>query len=230
MTTNVSQKKKVCVVVPALNEETTLPKVLASLRGRVESVIVVDDGSEDGTERVAKEGGAILIRHIINRGLGAALGTGIEAALFVGADYVVTFDADGQHKSEDISRLVAAAEEGKYDAVIGSRLINPAGMPLARRLANRIGNAATFILFGLWVTDSQSGLRLFRADAARRLRLKSNRMEVSSEFIKEIRRLGLRFREIPIEAVYTEYSLSKGQSFVVGLKTLFQLILQRWGK
>lgn len=220
---------KIFVVIPAFNEEKTLGEVLREVKKFTNNIIVVNDGSRDSTEEIAKREDAITISHFINRGLGAALGTGIEAALFLGARYIITFDADGQHRAEDIPRLVEASEAG-YDVVIGSRLINPDGMPLVRRLANWIGNMVTYFLFGVWVTDSQSGLRLFTTDAAKSLKLKSNRMEVSSEFIKEIKRNNFKFKEIPIQAIYTDYSLSKGQGFIVGLKTLFNLIMQKFSK
>jgi len=221
--------KKVFVIIPAFNEEKNLGDVLREVKKYTENIVVVNDGSKDCTGEIGREAGTITIDHFLNRGLGAALGTGIEAALLLGARYIITFDADGQHKAEDILRLVKTAEEG-YDVVIGSRLINPDGMPWTRRFANWIGNIVTYFLFGIWVTDSQSGLRLFSKEAAKSLNLKSNRMEVSSEIIKEIKRNNLKFKEIPIEAIYTDYSLSKGQGFIVGLKTLFNLILQKFNR
>lgn len=221
------ENENVYIVIPSFNEEKTLAKVLDDVKTYCENIIVVDDGSADRTFEIAGGREVKVIRHMINRGLGAALGTGIRAAFLAGADYIITFDADGQHRAEDIPRLVGKAEKGNYDVVIGSRLINSTGMPLVRKLANWTGNLATYFLFGLWVTDSQSGLRLFNKKTAELLNLKSNRMEVSSEIIREIKRYNLKFCEIPIRAIYTDYSLSKGQGFIVGLKTLWQLILQK---
>jgi glycosyltransferase involved in cell wall biosynthesis len=217
---------KTVVVIPSFNEESTLPHVLEQVVPAVDEVIVVDDGSWDGTSRVARAGRAFLVRHEINRGLGATLGTGFAAALRRGADVVICLDADGQHDPSDIPRFVQALDEGA-DVVIGSRLLDPSGMPVRRQIANWVGNVVTFVLFGKWVTDSQSGYRAFRRQALERIQIKSNRMEVSSEIIAESRRHGLKLVEIPIKAVYTEYSLSKGQSFRVGLKTLAKLILRR---
>jgi len=223
---------KVITVIPAFNEEKTIGKVLDDVKNYCDNIIVVDDGSVDRTFEIAKQYGVKVIRHIINRGLGAALGTGIKVAFLDNADYIITFDADGQHRGEDIPRLVKTAEEGSFDVVIGSRLIDSKGMPLTRRLANWTGNFVTYFLFGIWVTDSQSGLRLFNRKSAEVLNLKSNRMEVSSEIIKEIKVNNLKFKEIPIKAIYTDYSLSKptGQGFIMGLKTLWQLILQKISK
>lgn len=226
------ENKSVYIIIPAFNEERILPSVLGDVKKYCDNIVVVDDGSSDGTFEIAKQHEVKVIRHIINRGLGAALGTGIKAAFLNNADYIITFDADGQHRGEDILRLIKTAEEGGFDVVIGSRLIDSKGMPLMRKLANWIGNLVTYFLFGIWVTDSQSGLRLFNRKSAKVLNLKSNRMEVSSEIIKEIKINNLKFKEITIKAIYTDYSLSKptGQGFIVGLKTLWQLILQKISK
>ncbi len=213
-------------MIPAFNEESTLPEVLERVTPMVDEVVVVDDGSKDGTSQVALAGHAILVRHVINRGLGATLGTGFAAALARGGEAIICLDADGQHDPEDIPRFVAAIREGA-DVVIGSRLLDPRGMPKKRQIANWVGNLVTLVLFGAWVTDSQSGYRGFRREALQKIEIRTNRMEVSSEIIAESRRHKLKLVEIPIKAIYTEYSLSKGQSFAVGLKTLAKLVLRR---
>ena len=124
-------------------------------------LIVVDDGSSDRTGELACQEGVIRLRHILNRGLGGALGTGISAALRLGAEVIVTFDADGQHDPDDIARLLDPIEAGEAEVVIGSRMLDPSGMPYPRRLANWTANVVTYLLFGGWTTDSQSGLRAF---------------------------------------------------------------------
>ncbi len=218
---------RVVVVVPAYDEETAVGTVVRSLVPYADRVIVVDDGSRDRTARVAAEAGAEVVGHIVNRGLGAAIATGVAAALAAGAEAVVTFDADGQHRAEDIPRMVAPIEQGSADVVLGARVAERGRMPLSRRAANWIGNALTAALFGLWVQDSQSGLRAFSRRAAEELEIRCDRMEVSSEIVKEIKRHGWRFAEVPIVPIYTDYSLSKGQGFVVGLKTAGRLLLRR---
>jgi glycosyltransferase involved in cell wall biosynthesis len=214
-------------VVPAYNEASTVAEVVRSLRSVADAVIVVDDGSADSTARLAREAGALLVSHRINRGLGAALSTGLAAALQIEADTIVTFDADGQHQAEDLTRLVEPILAGQADCALGCRTLGRRQMPASRRLANWIGNALTWALFGLWVRDSQSGLRAFSRAAAERMDLRCQRMEVSSEIIKEIKRHGWRLAEVPIRAVYTDYSLSKGQGLVVGLKTAGRLLIRR---
>jgi len=218
---------KTVAVVPAYNEGNTVSGVVRSLSGVVDEVIVVDDGSVDATGRAARGAGARVVTHVLNRGLGAAIGTGLAAALQSEAQLILTFDADGQHRAEDVPRLLESLKSGQADVTIGTRTKDRHLMPLSRRIANWLGNALTFALFGLWVQDSQSGLRAFTCEAAAVLDLRCDRMEVSSEIVREIRRNRLRLTEVPIKPVYTEYSMSKGQGFLVGLKTAGKLLLHR---
>jgi UDP-N-acetylglucosamine---dolichyl-phosphate N-acetylglucosaminyltransferase len=221
-------EKRVAVVIPAYNEERTIIEVIRGLkRHRFARIIVVDDGSSDRTGELAGQQGVILLTHILNRGLGGALGTGINAALRLGAEAIVTFDADGQHDPDDIARLLEPIAKGEADVVIGSRMLDSTGMPYPRRLANWTANVVTYLLFRGWTTDSQSGLRAFSSEAATRMQIMTSGMEVSSEIIAETVRNHLTWKEVPVRAIYTEYSLSKGQSFMVGLRTLMKLILAR---
>jgi glycosyltransferase involved in cell wall biosynthesis len=221
-------EKRIIIVIPAYNEERSIIAVIRGLKQQgFVSLIVVDDGSSDRTSELARQEGAILLRHILNRGLGGALGTGISAALRLGADLIVTFDADGQHDPDDIGRLLEPIENGEADVVIGSRMLDPIGMPYPRRVANWMANLVTYLLFRVWTTDSQSGLRAFSRHAAARMQLLTSGMEVSSEIIAETVKNGLQWQEVPIKAIYTDYSLSKGQSFTVGIRTLMRLILAK---
>lgn len=218
---------KILALIPAYNEETTIADVLTRTKPFVDGMIVIDDGSTDRTREIARAHGATVVSHVINRGLGAAIGTGFAAARRLKADLVVTLDADGQHDPVEIKKFVEAIERGA-DVVIGSRLLTGfKGMPLHRRAAQLIGNLVTFALFGAWVTDSQSGYRAFTRWALEKIQIKTNRMEVSSELIAEAKRNALTLVEVPIRAVYTSYSLSKGQNFFVGLKTVLKLVMRR---
>lgn len=220
--------EKRIIVIPAYNEERTIGETVRDALRAADCVLVVDDGSLDRTAQIASAAGAKTVRHAINRGLGGALGTGIEGALRLGADLIVTMDADGQHKAEDAIKVFARLAEGDVDFVIGSRMLERNGnMPAKRRFAQFVGNALTFVLFHKWVSDSQSGLRGMTRDAAERIRIRSSRMEASSEFVKEIVDKRLRLAEVPIEAIYTPYSLSKGQSLTVGVRTALKLIFSR---
>jgi len=214
-------------VIPAYNEATQIAEVIKNTSAFVDCVVVVDDGSRDNTAQVARAAGAIVVQHPINRGLGATLGTGIQAARLMGGEVIITLDADGQHEPSEIPLFIEAIFSG-YDAVLGSRMLECKGnMPLQRRVYQRIGNMLTYLLFGLFVSDSQSGFRAFSGTAADQLEIRTDRMEVSSEIVSEIRRKQFTWTEVPITAIYTEYSMSKGQSFGVGVKTAIKLILHR---
>lgn len=218
---------KIFAVIPAYNEESTIAQVLENTKPFVDRMIVVDDGSSDRTAEIARTHGAIVVGHITNRGLGAALGTGFAVALRQEADLVVTLDADGQHEPAEIQKFIKAIEDGA-DVVIGSRMLTGfVGMPWRRRIAQMLGNLATLCLFGAWVTDSQSGFRALTRYALGKIHIRTNRMEVSSEIIAEAKRHALHLVEVPICATYTTYSLSKGQGFLVGVKTLLKLVLRR---
>jgi glycosyltransferase involved in cell wall biosynthesis len=223
---------KLAIIIPAYNEAMTIDQVIQQVErvdfpGVEKRVIVVDDGSSDNTGEIARSNGAVVIRHLLNRGAGGALGTGFQAALRLGADVMVTFDADGQHSPDDIGKVIEPIRTGHADVVIGSRMIDPRGMPWTRQIANHLANWATWLLLAARTTDSQSGLRALSREAARRIRITASRYEVSSQICGEFTRLGLRSVDVPIQAIYTDYSLSKGQGFSVGLKTLFRLILSK---
>jgi glycosyltransferase involved in cell wall biosynthesis len=229
-------KPRVAVVIPAYNEETTLGSTVRGVKEQLHApalanfqseVIVIDDGSTDNTFQRAQQAGAIVLRHFTNLGLGAALGTGFRAALRRNATIIVTFDADGQHNPRDISRIISPILDNTADAVVGSRLLDSSDMPLDRRVINWGANLITWLLFGVWTSDSQSGLRAFNRLAVERIEVKTNRMEVSSEIIAEIGRLRLRFAEVPVEAIYTDYSREKGQSNTNVLAVLAKLILRK---
>jgi UDP-N-acetylglucosamine---dolichyl-phosphate N-acetylglucosaminyltransferase len=221
-------EKRVFVVIPAYNEERTIVEVIRGLKQHgFTSLIVIDDGSSDRTSELASHEGVIRLRHVLNRGLGGALGTGIDAALRLGAEVIVTFDGDGQHDPNDIMKLLEPIEVEEAEVVIGSRMLDPRGMPYGRRMANWIANVVTYLLFRAWTTDSQSGLRAFSSRAAARMRIITTGMEVSSEIIAETVKNRLRWKEVPVKAIYTDYSLSKGQSLSVGVQTLMKLVLAK---
>ncbi len=216
------------IVLPAYNEAKIIRDVIKEIQeAGYENVILVDDGSSDDTFKVARGiPGIIALRHKINRGKGAATKTGIEAAKKLGARIVVTLDSDGQHNPHDIKALIKPLEEGRYDVALGTRLKNPKGMPWYKILANHIGNAVTWYIYGLWVSDSQSGFRAYSRHAMEYINTRTDRYEYDSEVIREIYLHRLKYCEVPIEVRYTEYSMGKiqKQGFVNGLKTLYKII------
>jgi len=216
--------------MPAYNEAAVLSSVLSDVCSAVPArrVVVVNDGSCDATGVIAAKHGVHVVHHELNRGLGAALKSGMILAVALGAQAVVTFDADGQHKAQHVDQMIAPLLRGEADMVIGSRFLKNESMPRHRRAFNAIGNVVTWLFHGAWTSDSQSGLRAFNLHALTNLDIRANQMDVSSEFIKEAHRLRLRVAEVPIPPIYTEYSMSKGQSFMGGIRTVSKIAIRKF--
>lgn len=219
---------QVFVVVPAYNEGACLGKVLAELHAVYPNVVVVDDGSTDDTFEVARRGAGHVLRHVVNRGQGAALQTGIDFSLRRGAEYIVTFDADGQHRVEDIQALIGPIHRGECDIALGSRFLGRTiDMPRGRRLMLKLGVRFTRLVSRVRLTDAHNGLRGFSRRAAKRLEITLDRMAHASELIDLVRQSGLPFREVPVQIRYTEYSMAKGQSLRGAFKILIHYLSGR---
>jgi len=218
--------KKIFIVIPAHNEAQVIGSVIEGIiKNGYKNIIVVDDGSSDNTEAVAKEHGALVVRHMINRGKGASAKTGIEAAKLLNADVVVTIDGDGQHNPEDIKKLLKKLD--RHDLVLGYRLHPESKMPKTRIIGNLFANFFTWIIYGLWVKDSQSGFRAYSEKTLNEINLNYDKYEFDSEIIREIVKNKIKYVEIPIEVRYTKYSMNKQsrQTLVKGIKTIIRLFL-----
>ncbi len=219
--------KNIYIVIPAYNEAEVIKEVIDEIKtAGYQNIVVVDDGSIDNCFYIANKEKVIALKHLINRGKGAAVKTGLEAAKILNATIVVTIDGDGQHNPSDIKIMLEEIDKGN-DVVLGSRLKNPKGMPLLKIVANYCGNFFTWLLYGLWVTDSQSGFRAYSEKAMRLIETQTDRYEYDSEVIREIYRNKLKYVEIPIEVRYTNYSMNKAQKqgFKNGIKTLIKMII-----
>lgn len=218
----------VWIVIAAYNEDRAIGQVLEELRGWFRNVIVVDDGSRDATSEVARSAGALVITHPVNLGQGAALQTGFDAALLLGADYLATFDADGQHRPEDVHALLGALTRSGADVALGDRFAGTSpGMPRSRRLLLRLARRFTSLTTGVSVSDPHNGLRAVTASAASRLRIRQNGMAHASEIVAEIGRLDLSVVEVPVEVRYTDYSRKKGQEGLDAINILLDLVTGR---
>lgn len=216
------------VVIPAKDEASRIGQVLEGLQAQgLDRMVVVDDGSGDHTGQVAQQYGAEVVRHLVNLGAGAATKTGIEYALSRGADIIVTIDGDGQHYPEDAPVLLKALQEKAVDVVIGSRFLKKKDqlyIPRHRRLLNYLGNALTAIITGVFVSDSQSGYKAFRASFARQLDFQFKGYEFCTEFIHLMRHHGATFEEVPIRVRYSAETMAKGQSWRNGFHMLLRFI------
>lgn len=201
----------VLVIIPACNEADRIGPVLEAVGKRFANILVVDDCSGDGTRDVALRGGARVVRHPINRGLGGALGTGFAVARREGFLYAATCDGDGQHTVEDLERVIGPVLEGKADLVIGSRFLERDGeMPPVKDLGNTLLTRLTNMLFGSRVTDSQSGLRALDRRALMVMDIFYDDYAVSSEIIKLAVQNDLKIKEVPVATLYDDYTIERG--------------------
>ena len=216
------------LIIPAYNEAAVIGRVVTDVVRRGYNVAVIDDGSTDETGCRAGAAGAIVVTHPINLGQGAALQTGIKFALRQGADTIVTFDADGQHRPADIDSLIDALTTNNADFALGSRFLGGAvAMPQSRRLLLMAATWFTRLTTGLNVSDTHNGLRAMTRRGASRIKLRQNRMAHASELLDEIARSGLRYVEVPVTIEYSRYSLAKGQRLADSLRILVDLSAQR---
>lgn len=222
------------IVIPAFNEANALADVIKDIRQEnFKEIIVVDDGSLDNTYEIAKKEGCIAIQHNINRGKGAATQTGLDAARLLGADIVVTMDGDGQHFPEDARALVDALRKSKSDVVIGSRLLMKDGLPLSRRVMNIIGNIVTYLFYGVYVSDSQSGFRAYNRKSLKSINSNMDRYEFESDSLSQLKSANCKISEIPIRVKYTEHSKNKynglavpSQNLLNGFKMLYRMLIR----
>lgn len=222
------ERSRVWIVVPAYNEAPRIAELLADLCAGWPNVVVVDDGSTDGTAEIAREKPVWLLRHPLNFGQGAALVTGIRFSLREGADFVVTFDADGQHDVGDLEGLLRPLVEGEADIAFGSRFLGQTvDMPAGRRLLLTAAVRATRLLYGMSVTDAHNGLRAMTRRAAATLRITTNRMEHASEILERVQEQRLRWTEVPVTIRYTKESLAKGQGTAAAFPLALRLLLEK---
>lgn len=218
----------VWVVVAALNEATRIGASVSSLTACGWNVVVVDDGSHDATAKEATRAGAVVLRHMINRGQGAALQTGIDFALAQHAKYVVTFDADGQHSCRDIPEMLNHLASGHADIVLGSRFLGEAiNMPVHRYWLLKAATLFTRLTTRLKLTDTHNGLRAMTASTAKRLQISEDRMAHASEILHAVAHLRLRYIEHPVTIQYHASTLAKGQRSSEALGVLKRLVISR---
>jgi polyprenyl-phospho-N-acetylgalactosaminyl synthase len=213
-----TNQARIAVVIAAYNEGEVLARVVAGVPRQLPGigtidVVVVDDGSADVTSDAAASAGAIVLRHIINRGQGAALKTGLDYAAAHGYTVAVTFDADGQHDPSEIASLVDRLLSDNLDVVLGSRFLSKKAesLPPVRRLILKCGVLFTVFISRIKVTDTHNGFRAFRVSSLKRLKLVQDRMEHASEILDQISRQHLAYAEVPVTIIYSDYSIQKGQ-------------------
>ncbi|QIK63009.1 glycosyltransferase family 2 protein [Leucobacter viscericola] len=216
------------LIVPLYNEAQVVREVIAQARETFPNIVCVDDGSSDNSINEARAGGAYVVCHPINLGQGAALQTGLDfAAAQEGAEYFVTFDSDGQHRTEDAERMVARLRSEPLDIVVGSRFLDGRTKPgLMKRIVLRAAVWFERLSTGVKLTDAHNGLRALNRVAVTKIQIRQNRMAHASEIVAQIGRRHLRYAEEPVHIIYTDYSRAKGQSLWNSVNILSELFVK----
>ncbi|MFH2027622.1 MAG: glycosyltransferase family 2 protein [Nanoarchaeota archaeon] len=212
--------KDVWIVIPARNEEKNIVEIIKKTKKIYPNVVVVDDGSDDQTSSLAEKNGAIVLKHIVNMGKGAALKTGCDYVSSKNAKFIVVMDADGQHKPEDISRLLKKLK--KTDIVFGYRRLNK-NMPPILKFGNLSINNITKLLYNIDLQDTQCGFRAFTKQAYKKIRWKAQDYSMESEMIANTGKYRLRYSEVPIETIYVDRY--KGTTILDGIKIVINMFL-----
>lgn len=216
------KKQNFFIVIPAYNEAKHVSEVLKKIKKEgYKNVVFVDDGSTDGTASIARKQGVVVLEHIINLGKGAATKTGCDYAVKNKAELIVLIDSDGQHKPEDIKRLIDTLKKTDSDIVFGFRPINK-NMPFVMKFGNWFINNATKIVEGVNLKDTQSGFRCFTTYAYKKIRWKSADYSMESEMISNVARNKLKYTQIKIQTIYLDNF--KGTSIFDGIKIFINIL------
>ena len=215
MTTNLIDPGKIWVIIPVYNEANAVDAVLKQVKKYGFEVVAINDCSTDSSLKVINSVSDLhVLNHMVNLGQGAALQTGISYALSKGAEYIVTFDADGQHPADSINKIVEPLVNSRADVTLGSRFLKDGGatnIPSLRKFLLKIAVLVTRFTTGLKVTDTHNGFRAFTNKAAAKLSITQNRMAHASQILAQIGEHNMKIEEVPVVVTYSEYSLGKGQ-------------------
>lgn len=226
------QDESVAIIIPVYNEGKVIQAVIKDVLKHFSTVICVDDGSKDNSLAEIEKTKALVVRHPINMGQGAALQTGIEFALRLkSTEYFVTFDADGQHSIDDVKSMLGVLKNDKVDIVVGSRFLGEAiNITRTKKIILKMAVRFTNIFSGVSLTDAHNGLRVFNRKFAENIDITMPGMAHASEIVDKIGRGGWKYIEVPVTINYTEYSLSKGQSMLNSVNILTDIMLSRTRK
>lgn len=196
--------KKLAVLIPAYNASQTLPELIQRIKKSLpqSSVIVVNDGSQDDSGNLATKAGAAVLEHDVNQGKGEALRTGFDFVVQNGFDYVLTIDADLQHRPEELRLFTEEVKRGSFDLIVGTRDFSFRNMPFDRVLTNFVSSVILTLLSGQTIKDSQSGYRLISSKILKEIKLKCRRYDLESEILIKAGRKGFKIGEVPISTVY----------------------------
>lgn len=221
--------REVFVIIPAYNENAVIATVIEDLLPLNYQITVIDDGSEMPLQSLLNHLPVTVLRHKVNLGQGAALQTGIDYALLNNSQYIVTFDADGQHSPGDIEKLLLPIELNEADICLGSRFIEGAkhNMSFSRKVLIQIARFLNYCLTGIMLTDAHNGLRALSRKAASTIHIRENGMAHATELLTQIKKNKFRYKEIPVHIHYSDYSRKKGQTIWSSFRIFFDLLLNK---
>ena len=217
------------VIIPCYNEAAVIRNTVIEVLRHGYNVVIIDDSSKDNSKNELKGLPVYYLRHRVNLGQGAALQTGIDFALKKGAKYFVTFDADGQHDSDDIPGMVTLLEKEKADIVFGSRFLPGAktNVSRSRSFALNLGRYINYFTSGILLSDSFNGMRIFSKPAAEKIKLTENRMSHPVQLLMLTAAVKLKYAEYPVAIHYSDYSKKKGLKNKDGIKILIEILLYK---
>ena len=222
-----TEDNQIFVIIPCYNEAAVIRNTVSNVLRHGYSVVVVDDCSKDNSKKQLSGLPVYYLRHRVNMGQGAALQTGIDFAIKKGANYFVTFDADGQHDSDDIPGMVAVLEKENADIVFGSRFLpgSKTNVSRSRSFALNLGRYINYFTSGIMLSDSFNGMRIFSKQTAEKIKLTENRMAHPVQLLMLIAAEKLKYVEYPVTIHYSDYSKNKGLKNKDGIKILVEILL-----
>jgi glycosyltransferase involved in cell wall biosynthesis len=219
--------QEVVIIIPSYNEGARILQVVTAILDKgYRNIVVIDDGSSDNSMELISGLDVVILRHLVNRGAGAATETGLKYCRdILRAETVVMIDADTQHDVEDIGKLIEAHFEQQADITIGNRFLeNTENIPVKNWIYNQIANVVTGVFAGKWISDSQSGFKVFNNRALNRIVIEHDTYEHCSEIFIKAHEYGLKIIDVPIRVHYTEEIKDKGQHFLNGVRTFINLL------
>ena len=220
---------EIFVIIPCYNEAAVIRNTVIEVLRHGYNVVIIDDSSKDNSKNELKGLPVYYLRHRVNLGQGAALQTGIDFALKKGAKYFVTFDADGQHDSDDIPGMIALLEKEKADIVFGSRFLpgSKTNVSRSRSFALNLGRYINYFTSGIMLSDSFNGMRIFSKQAAEKIKLTENRMSHPAQLLMLTAASKLKYTEYPVAVHYSDYSKNKGLKNKDGIKIIIEILLYK---
>ena len=221
--------EEVAVIIPVYNEGKVIKSVIDKVLKEYKYVVCINDGSSDNSREEILKTKAYFVDHPINMGQGAALQTGVEFARSLPVEYFVTYDADGQHRLEDVREMIRTIKRDKTDFILGSRFLGKeaVNMPKMKRIILKMAIRFSNITSGVKLTDTHNGLRVFNRKVANSIQITLPDMAHASEILEIIYRNKYTYTEVPVVIEYTDYSRGKGQSIINAVNIAFDTLLRK---